>query len=72
MIFRMSPPPPHTPAKTLLLGPRTLDSQLLRALVRRKADAQDRPHHTAKLDNLLHAALDNIHRDRKAHTAVGT
>lgn len=49
----------------------TPDAQLLRALVRCEADAQDRPHHPPVLNDLLHAALDDVDGDRKAHAAVG-
>jgi hypothetical protein len=60
-----------TPCAHIQQNTPTLDSQLLRALVGRKADAQNRSHHAAILNDLLHAALDDIHRYGKAHTAVG-
>lgn len=50
----------------------TFDPQLFRGLVRCEADPQDRPHHLAEGDDLLHTAIHNIYRDGKAHTAVGS
>lgn len=44
---------------------------LLDALVWRKRDADDGPHHLAVLDDLLHAAAHHVGRDGKADPARG-
>lgn len=44
---------------------------LLNALVWGERDAQNGTHDLPELDDLLHAATESVHRNGKAHSAVG-
>ncbi len=47
-------------------------ADLFTGLVRRKGDAQNRPDDPPKSDDLVDTAAHNVHRDGKAHPAVGS
>ena len=51
-------------------GLHSVVANLLHALIRREADAEDGPHDLAEADDLLHAASQRVDRYGEAHTAV--